>query len=431
MFDCLTLCCVLAVLYFRSPFRPAAEQKGRAEETAMPHTTTTVQSRSTCEELVALGWEINANHYRVVCLAARYDDELDWFHQGLSSAALGISRQLDVHSATAREWIRIGHALHELPHIDTAFRNNDISYAKTRILTRWATPENEQQLLNLANERTADRLTTAIAKFFDENDDDEHRDQRHHNARSVTSYTDGDGMTIIRAALPPAIAKPILAAINELVRRIAQTPAQNHSDQHSDHMDTDASAGASEQHTVTAQPETTTQSGQHAPADAPKPLPATLSELRQRWQPTDNDDWIFPSIAQQHADAFAVLFLGLPINLTTEVVIHIRGDGNTFDDGTPLTTNAITRQLDHTYIRLMIHNAQRKPIDATNKRRYPTTRQKRVVLETHNHQCIDCQTTQLLELDHNPPHEQTGHTITTELQPRCVPCHKAHHRNAP
>ena len=76
----------------------------------------------------------------------------------------------------------------------------------------------------------------------------------------------------------------------------------------------------------------------------------------------------------------------------------------------------------------MIHDNNRKPIDATNKRRHPTTRQKRVVLETHDHRCVDCDTTDLLELDHNPPYSETGHTITTELEPRCAACHRARHR---
>ena len=53
-----------------------------------------------------------------------------------------------------------------------------------------------------ALERTADRLTTAIAKHLADNGEtDQQRDQRLHQARSFTSWTDGDGMTIIRAAL--------------------------------------------------------------------------------------------------------------------------------------------------------------------------------------------------------------------------------------
>ncbi len=372
---------------------------------------------SAFEQLVALGWQINANQYKAVHLAAKYDDEAEWFYQGLKSAAFGISRELQIHSTTAREWIRVGHSLRCLPIIDAAFAANEISYAKTRTLTRWADEENEQQLLDLAHHHSAERLTVAIAKVLDHDspDSDEQRDQHHHDCRSFTSYTDGDGMTVIRIVLPPSNAKPILAAIDKLVDQIASTPAE------------DAAAES------VAEP--TTQSGQNAPAEAPTPtcsksFPTTLQQLRRRWQPTvEGNDCYLPGLWQQRADAFMALFLGIDIDLTTEVVIHIRGDGNTFNDGTPITNNAIARQLDHTYIRLLIHDAQGHPIDATNKRRHPTTRQARLVDAQHHHQCVDCGSTDLLEYDHNPPYEQSGHTITTELKPRCKPCHRARHRH--
>ncbi len=384
-------------------------------------------SRSAGEELVALGSEINANQYRAVHLAARYDDEREWFHAGLATPAVGISRQLHIHTSTAREWIRVGHSLRWLPHIDHAFATNQISYAKARILTRWADDTNEQDLLDLATTRSADRLTTAIARQLDHTDpDDDARDRRLHDQRSLTTYTDGDGMTIIRIALPPSIAKPLLAAIDETVRRIANTPiAADPATAEPDDDVNNPPADAPQPHSpTTGKPDSDVN---NPPADAPD-IRAALGELRQRWQPTETDDWSFPTIAQQRADALTALYLTLPIQLTTELVIHIRADGNTFDDGTPLTTNAITRQLDTTFIRLLIHDAERNPIDATNKRRHPTTRQKRLTLEKHHHQCVDCHTTHLLELDHNPPYAQTRHTITTQLQPRCTPCHRARHR---
>ena len=375
------------------------------------------QCLSTVDQLAALGCEINTNQYRAVHLAARYDTEREWFSQGFKSSAFAISNQLDIQTSTAREWIRVGHSLQHLPLIDAAFETNRISYAKARILTRWADPDNEHRLLELSQDCSANRLTTAVAKHLAENDPDDHqRDQRHHQDRSLTTYTDGDGMTIIRIALPPVIAKPVIAAVDKLLTQIAQTPAQEPAPE---------PTGPTEAATTSIDP--------CASADASrtgkdKPLTTKLAEIHQRWHPAPADDWHFPTMAQQRADAFTVLFSGLGINLTTEIVIHVRGDGNTFDDGTPITASAICRQLDHTYIRLMIHDANQRPIDATNRRRCPTTRQKRVALETHNHQCIDCQSTDLLELDHNPPYHQTKHTITTQLEPRCAPCHRARHR---
>ena len=129
-----------------------------------------VSDRPVLEQLVELGWEINNNHYRAVHLAARYDNSLQWFNEGLKSAALGIARELDIQSRTAREWIRVGQTLAYLPLIDHA------------------------------------------------------KDQRHYDYRSFTTYLDDDGMTVLRIVLPPAIAKPVIAAVDELVKQIAATP---------------------------------------------------------------------------------------------------------------------------------------------------------------------------------------------------------------
>ncbi len=382
---------------------------------------------SLVEQIASLGVELNANQYKVVRLAAQYDTTLDWFREGFKSSAVAIARTLDIHDSTAREWIRVGHALDELPLVDDAFASNDLSYAKTRILTRWADCENEAELLKLAHGRNANRLTTTIAKHLAGTETDEDRGQRQHDSRSVTVYTDADGMVVVRATLPPSIGKQVAAAVETIVQQVAATP-MNEPDEHSS-KDEGASADAPSPPSVR---KPTALRRQNASADASKTRIQTMREqvreLKQSWQPEGADDYFAPSLAQQRADAFVLLFLGKNIELTTEVVIHVRGDGTTFDDGTPLTNNAVCQRLDESFIRLLLHGVDGSPIDATNRRRHPTTRQKRVVLEAHNHECVDCQSTDLLELDHNPPYEQTRHTVTTELEPRCGPCHRARHR---
>lgn len=401
------------------------------------------QVRSTGEELTALGWEINADQHRLVHLAARFDEELEWFRMGLSSASRWIAERLQIESSTAREWIRVGYSLRYLPLTDAALAAQEISYTKARIVTRWADAENEAQLLELARERSASRLSVAIARFLAEaGETDEERDVRLHDERSFSTRTDGDGMTVVRIVLPPSVAKPVVAAVDELVRRIAETPIDDDGEfgdapagafgrqsvavDLTEGVET-ASADAFDQPSVPARPQPVVASAEEAPGDR---LPATLRELRRRWQPADDDGPAIPSLAQQRADAFVALFLGLQIDLTTEVVFHVRGDGVTFDDGTPTTNHAVLRQIDESFIRLMLHDAERRPVNASSRRRHPTTRQKRVVMETHGHECADCQGTDLLELDHNPPFEQSRRTVTSELVPRCAPCHRARHRAA-
>ena len=383
------------------------------------------------EQIASLGVELNANQYKVVRLAAQYDTTLEWFHEGHKSSAVAIARALDIHDSTAREWIRVGHALDELPLVHGAFARNELSYAKTRIVTRWADAENEVELLEIAHDRTANRLTTAIAGYLAGDETDEERDQRQHESRSVTTCTDADGMLIIRLALPPNVGKHVVEAIDTVVQQVAATPFGEPGDE------PDASADVSDLQTVSSN---ITLGGRNASADAPngrttdgRPIcePTMAEQLRQlkrQWQPADDDGFFMPSLAQQRADAFVLLLLGKNIELVTEVVIHVRGDGTTFDDGTPVTNNAVCQRLDQSFVRMLLHDIEGRPIDASNRRRHPTTRQKRVVLEAHHHECVDCQSPDLLELDHNPPYEQTQHTVTTELEPRCAPCHRARHR---
>ncbi|MDW3178286.1 MAG: DUF222 domain-containing protein [Acidimicrobiia bacterium] len=378
------------------------------------------------EQIASLGTELNANQYKVVRLAAVYDATLEWFHDGFKSSAVAIARALDIHDSTAREWIRVGHALDELPLVHDAFATNVLSYAKTRILTRWADSENEADLLELAYDRTANRLTTAIAEYLAGDETDDERDQRQQENRSVTVYTDAEGMVIIRAALPANIGKHVAEAVDAVVRQVAATPFGGVGEELASE-ESDASADASPPHSVNVR---ATLSGRNASADASEGLTMgeQIRQLKAQWQPADDDGSFMPCLAQQRADAFVLLFLGTNIDLTTEVVIHVRGDGTTFDDGTPVTNNAVCKRLDQAFVRLLLHDMERRPIDASNRRRHPTTRQKRVVLEAHNHECVDCQSPDLLELDHNPPYEQTKHTVTTELEPRCAPCHRARHR---
>ena len=132
-------------------------------------------------------------------------------------------------------------------------------------------------------------------------------------------------------------------------------------------------------------------------------------------------------MAQQRADALAWLVTNGGAGVSTEVVLHIRGDGCTLDDGTPITDSAVARLLPDSYVRALIHDAHRRPINASSKRRYPTTRQKRVVRARDQH-CLDCRSTALLEYDHVPAYEQTRHTVVDELELRCAPCHQRRHR---
>jgi hypothetical protein len=56
---------------------------------------------------------------------------------------------------TAREKVRVAHALKHLPLIARAFSSGELSYAKVRAMTRVATRDNEGDLLAFALRHTA------------------------------------------------------------------------------------------------------------------------------------------------------------------------------------------------------------------------------------------------------------------------------------
>ncbi len=135
---------------------------------------------------------------------------------------------------------------------------------------------------------------------------------------------------------------------------------------------------------------------------------------------------IHPTLAQQRADALVAVMCGGGAQLSAEVILHVRGDGTTMDDGTPVTRQAVMRALPDAWVRALIHNAEGLPLNASGRQRHPSARQKRVVKE-RDRRCVDCGGSDLLEYDHVPDFSISNQTVVDCLQLRCAACHRARH----
>jgi len=302
--------------------------------------------------------------YELVTLAAEFADSPEWLLTGSPTAAHWLAIIADVEPCTTREWIRIGRKLADLPAIADAFKTRAISYSKVRTLTRLATSDNEHELLDIATTTTAADLGRALATWLHRNSDDEDLGAYHQQQRSAKWRTEPDGMVSFSLRLPPLLAGMLITFLTTWV-------------------------------------------------------------MRTRAQKTPAGEW--PTVAQQHADAIEALVTEGAGTIDTEVVVHVKGYGNTLDDGTPLPDSIVAGLIPTGFISALVHDAKGHPIDATNRRRHPNRRQKRLVKE-RDQTCIDCGRHELLEYDHVPAYEETGHTIATELRLRCAPCH--HNRHA-
>lgn len=131
------------------------------------------------------------------------------------------------------------------------------------------------------------------------------------------------------------------------------------------------------------------------------------------------------SLAQQRADSLVAVATGGGA-VTAEVVIHVNSEGNALEDGTPLSDHAVGSLLPDAFVSLLMHDAQRQPIDASPRRRFPTRRQRRV-LDLIDQECrqVDCHVTEFLQYDHIQPYAKGGPTVLSNLQRLCGPHNRA------
>jgi hypothetical protein len=320
--------------------------------------------------VVAAGGHWHAQHHRLLARIAELDRSGEWAADGARSCAHWLTDALGVDLGTAREWVRIGRSLAALPDVDAAFAEGRLSYSKVRAITRVATVDAQAELIALAQPLSAGQLTHALASWQLRRETPAETDARQRSRTTLRYHDDVHGMGVAILRLPPAVMATVTSAIEARVR--ARRP--------------DASADAS-----------------------------------GRW----------PSLAHQRADAFVELWHeGGASEPATELVLHVRGDGNTMDDGTPISDTVIARFAPRSFVRALIHDANGRPINASGRHRHPTSRQRRVVHE-RDRRCVDCGATDLLEYDHDPPYEQSRRTVVEELHLRCANCHHRRHRDDP
>ena len=303
-----------------------------------------------------------------------------WALDGSPTCAHWVAASLDIEVCTAREWIRVGVALERFGRLREAFVGGRLSYSKVRTLSRVLTDEYEVELCELAERVPAGRLATAVAAWLGRREDPAETERRHHRARGLSWRVEPDGMLIGSFRLPPVAAGRLTAAVDAQVMRRESVPNP-------------------------------AESGGGVSADASPPP-------RVR---------VWPSVSQQRADALIELVTHGGATVETELIIHVRADGCALDDGTPIVGSIVERLAPESFLRVLIHDAERRPINASGRQRHPTARQKRVV-RARDQACVDCGNTDFLEDDHVPEYHTTRRTHVDELHTRCRDCHRARHQ---
>jgi hypothetical protein len=219
------------------------------------------------DQITTLAGQINAATYRFLKLIAEFDRRNAWAGYGLRSCAHWLNWKCGIAMSPAREKVRTARALEGLPNINTAFQKGELSFSKVRAMTRIATEENEDHLLNIAEYGTAQHMEVLVKAFrtviriadkptdFNAAEIDEckksvlgetqHelREQKlEQESRSVSCYQDDDGMWVIKARLPAEEGALVAKALQELGDSIADSKKRDANNGNAENSEKDVSA---------------------------------------------------------------------------------------------------------------------------------------------------------------------------------------------
>jgi len=146
------------------------------------------------EEIATLSAHIHAATHRLLTLIAEYDRRRGWELGGHRSCAHWLSFRTGIDLGAAREKVRAARALEELPLASASMARGELSFSKIRALTRVATPENEEDLVELARGSTAAQLERMIRAFARGSRKEEAElDRMRYERRSLSVFPDEEG----------------------------------------------------------------------------------------------------------------------------------------------------------------------------------------------------------------------------------------------
>ena len=329
--------------------------------------------------ITELWGHINAATAQFLALLAEFDRREGWAQHGVASCAHWLNWQCGISAGAAREKVRVARALTSLPKIAQAFGEGRLSYSKVRAVTRVATVETEDSLLNIALHGTAAHVERTVKGFRRvlrvlERDEAE----AIHERRYLDCRREADGSVRIEARLTPDVGELLLKALDvaqtELDERSgeAETAGAVAAEADAEHANVPAGTSRSEGSGLRCAAPTDVPAGTHGTQsmrDAgaePTDVPAGTSEAHTAQQKlsntaTENVPAGTPrrSMSQQRADALGHILERFvtgkcsgSANGAHQVVVHIAHDalcdvpessGAEFEDGRAVTVETARR----------------------------------------------------------------------------------------
>jgi hypothetical protein len=190
----------------------------------MPHERTLAELDAEIGELSA---HLDAATCRLLAAVAEFDRREGWGTKGFRSCAHWLSWRTGLDLGAARERVRVGRALEALPLTGAAFAAGELSYSKVRAISRAASAETEEQLLEVARHGTAWHLEKLVRLFRRASSAEEReRALRRRAERYLETWTDSDGMLVIRGRLPAEVGAVLKRALDAAMAELGETEEQ-------------------------------------------------------------------------------------------------------------------------------------------------------------------------------------------------------------
>ncbi len=175
------------------------------------------------DEITTLCGHLDAAEFRLLELIRRFDEAAPWGFWEMKSCAQWLNWKCGIGLGAAREKVRVAHALPGLAKVSEAFREGRLSYSKVRAITRIATVENQEHLVEMALAATAAHIEKIVRKYRQVRLQSADQAMALHESRSLSYYWAEDGALVVQGRLPPERGAVLIEALQRADKWI-ETP---------------------------------------------------------------------------------------------------------------------------------------------------------------------------------------------------------------
>ena len=354
----------------------------------------TATDRQLVDELATLSAQMTAATCRLVLMCAEMDRRGIWGQEFAKSAPHWLSWRLGLAPTTAREYVRVGHALPGLPDVLAAFARAELSYSKVRAITRVAIVDDGVDWVMLASTMSAGQLERFIRTMGGVEAVDEQRALRHR----VSVRWDVDGCLVLTARLEPESGAVVMAAIDAMERQLD-----------AEHVPVDDASA-------------------EAPSTGRAPTPLTRT--------TRADALV--AVARAALEPSVGPVAGGVAPPEVEMVVHVdrehvgTGKGRAWIEGGGAIAPSVASRLScNATITAVVHGRDGRAVDVGRRRRLVTGRLRRVVMERDDQRCRfpGCEAARFLDVHHVVHWADGGRTDADNLVVLCGSHHRMLHRD--